>query len=621
MNQPPGAPPPNAGPRPPAEPKKIPLDEVGSIQFERSPGMTARFIGQPNLDFTLPGRNYKPEKDEFPDDVFVPDPKDPKYLAAKKADEKKADEKKADEKKADEKKEDTTKAEAKKAEEKKKAEEEDDVNAPPPGTTAPTKIPRVNPKKNGIRDLHLALYNLRPSPIKQVMVNGQSDKGPRSWRLDTTDSEDWPIVVRRAGTDSMADLFLEPPPGDCFEKDFTINVMYEDNQNGNATAKATIHTKSDLAVDPKAPSIPPLGARVHLVGDDVLTGAFEGIAEDALKLTTPWQDKLAIPLTRVVGVHFAPLERKESPESFAKRLKTRGSEDTLLARTKNGEVVAIPGVVEEADGDRMHFRYQGRSRTLPMTVVEGVVLASRKESDTSDEVRGRFRLPDGVAVSGRWKDLDTATWKVDAPWGQELKLPATEVTEVWFRGGRMTYLSDLSPSKVEEVPYFGRKLGWRHDVNLMGEPLKMEGHTYARGIAVHSRSVLTYDLGGKYATFEALVGFDDAVHGQGRVDCRVFADAREIYTNPDLRASDPPARLSLSVVGAEQLRLVVDYGQDQDTGDRVIWSNARLYRPAPPRPPEETKPAPDAKKADTKPATEAKKADVRPATEAEAKKP
>src|SRR5262249_45546771 len=160
--------------------------------------------------------------------------------------------------KAEPKKEEVKKAADRKAQEKKKAEEEDDVNAPPPGTVAQKKIAKLNPKKNGIRDLHLALHNLRPSPIKQVTVTCQTDKGPTSWRRDPSDSEDWPIVVRRSGTDSSADLSLEPPPGDCSQKDFTINVMYEDNQNANAQAKAEPHTKPDLAVDPKAPAIPPL---------------------------------------------------------------------------------------------------------------------------------------------------------------------------------------------------------------------------------------------------------------------------------------------------------------------------------------------------------------------------
>ena len=78
-----------------------------------------------------------------------------------------------------------------------------------------------------------------------------------------------------------------------------------------------------------------------------------------------------------------------------------------------------------------------------------------------------------------------------------------------------------------------------------------------------------------------MVGFDDAAKKIGRVDCRVFADGKELYANPDLRADAPPVKLALPVAGAEQLRLVVDFGPDQDTGDRVIWANARLYRRAP----------------------------------------
>jgi NPCBM/NEW2 domain len=145
----------------------------------------------------------------------------------------------------------------------------------------------------------------------------------------------------------------------------------------------------------------------------------------------------------------------------------------------------------------------------------------------------------------------------------------------------MTYLSDLTPSKVEETPFFGHRLAWRRDVNLRGEALRMKGRLYARGVAVHSRCALTYDLSGRYSTFEALIGFDDAAKDLGRVDCRVIADGKELYANPDLRASGQPVPLKLPVAGADQLRLFVDFGRGQDTGDRVIWANARLYRAAP----------------------------------------
>ena len=79
-----------------------------------------------------------------------------------------------------------------------KAPAADDVLAPPPGTTI-TKIAKVEPKKNGIRDMNIALFGLRDKAIKQVMINCQTATGPVGWRLDTSDSQDWPVVIERIG--------------------------------------------------------------------------------------------------------------------------------------------------------------------------------------------------------------------------------------------------------------------------------------------------------------------------------------------------------------------------------------------------------------------------------------
>jgi hypothetical protein len=161
-------------------------------------------------------------------------------------------------------------------------------------------------------------------------------------------------------------------------------------------------------------------------------------------------------------------------------------------------------------------------------------------------------------------------------------MPAAEIQEVRFRGGAMTHLCDLEPSKVDETPFYGHRMPWRRDVGLIGEPLSMNEQKYEHGIAMHSRCHLTYDLGGRYGRFEAVLGFDDAAGGRGRVDCRVVADGKALFARQDLRAGEPPVVLSLPLAGAGQLRLEVDFGPDQDTGDRVIWANPRLFRAAGP---------------------------------------
>ncbi len=525
----PAATPTAAPPATPPPPKaRLPLDEVESIAFERAATLSGRWLGQVNVDTTGPAG--------APGEAPKPAPK---------------------------------------------AGAGESPTAPPPGTAAPVVIPKVDPKPNGIRDVHLSLSGLRPAAIRQVMITTQTDKGAASWQLDTSGSPAWPLTTRRAGNESWADLFLEPPAGDCKDKMFAVNVTYADGQAGAAQIKATATADPKLAFDPSAPA-PALDARIYLAGDEQLFGKLESIEGDSLRLTAPWGEAVEVPVVRVLAVYMGMPDHKETPEAFAKRLKSRGSEDLLLARSKDGEVVPIAGIIEGLKADRLSVNYREKVRSLPLKQVEGFVLASRPDPKPGGDLQATFTLEGGIVVSGRLAEITPAAWVVEPSWGRPLKIPPAEVRGVRFRGGQMTFLSDLVPSQVEETPYFGRKTPHRKDLALDGGPLRLDGRAFAKGLAVHSRTALTYDIERRFALFEATVGFDESARKKGRVDCRVFADGKEIYGNPDLRADGPPARLTLPVAGAEQLRIVVDFGPEEDTGDRVIWADARLYRKPPP---------------------------------------
>ncbi|HET6883425.1 MAG TPA: NPCBM/NEW2 domain-containing protein, partial [Pirellulales bacterium] len=180
-------------------------------------------------------------------------------------------------------------------------------------------------------------------------------------------------------------------------------------------------------------------------------------------------------------------------------------------------------------------------------------------------------------LAGSWRAADENEFKFDTAAGQ-LTVPRSVVTRIVFRNGKLTYLSDLDPESVEETPFFGRLMSYRRDQSLDGGPLKLKDKTYAKGLAVHSRSVLSYDLDGEYETFKATVGFDVSSQGRGRVVCRVLGDGRELFAEPDLAATGEPRNVEVSVASVKQLSLEVDFGEAEDTGDRLLWADARLFR-------------------------------------------
>ena len=66
---------------------------------------------------------------------------------------------------------------------------------------------------------------------------------------------------------------------------------------------------------------------------------------------------------------------------------------------------------------------------------------------------------------------------------------------------------------------------------------------------------------------------------EGKVgDCviRVLGDGKTLFEKLDARGDQIPADLKLNVAGVHELTLEVDYGRNDDVGDRVAWANARL---------------------------------------------
>jgi chitodextrinase/glucose/arabinose dehydrogenase len=141
-----------------------------------------------------------------------------------------------------------------------------------------------------------------------------------------------------------------------------------------------------------------------------------------------------------------------------------------------------------------------------------------------------------------------------------------------------TYLSDLSWTSAEN--------GWgpverdrANGENSAGDgpALKLGTKTYAKGLGVHSRSEISYALGGAYTRFKADIGLADYITEFGSVVFEVFIDGTKAYESGLMTPGQVKA-VDLEVTGKQQLRLVVTNADGRGRGDHANWADARLER-------------------------------------------
>jgi len=165
--------------------------------------------------------------------------------------------------------------------------------------------------------------------------------------------------------------------------------------------------------------------------------------------------------------------------------------------------------------------------------------------------------------------------------GEKVQVRLTEVVAIDAVAGKAAYLSDLNPKKVEQTGFLGVTWSWSKNQAVRGDSLRAAtalGQTTAdKGIGTHPRTTLTYDLGGKYQRFEALVGLDPAAPVRSGVAVRVLVDGKEQAVR-GLRAlsvgNAVPVRVELR--GSKELVLVTDFGSAGGVGGDVNWLDARL---------------------------------------------
>jgi len=317
---------------------------------------------------------------------------------------------------------------------------------------------------------------------------------------------------------------------------------------------------------------------VHLEHDDLLHGNLLELTAETARLRTIWEQEVELPLIEVLGIRFDDVHNDAGENMFRDQLASPGGEDTALVVSRDMNAAEVAGSCLGASEGKLQFRFNEQTRSINLDRLVGIVFAAHPPVRARAAMRQVVEFVNGDRVSGVLSAVSADALELQLAGGKSLVLPCEAVRQVTFKNGRLVYLSDLEPLSVEEVPYFGRTWQYRQDAALDGGPLVIGGAEYKKGLAVHSRCVLRYALDGQYELFKTRIGFDDTAAGRGAVACRVLADGRELFAEPDLRADADPVEIEVSIAGAGELTLEIDFGPREDTGDRVIWASARILR-------------------------------------------
>ena len=347
--------------------------------------------------------------------------------------------------------------------------------------------------------------------------------------------------------------------------------------DGAQTVQGLVALRKPGAVLPPLPT----GAHIVTAAGDRVPGKVTGGDAKALRFTHATSDEgWSIALDAVAAVWLKP-PPADTPPDPAKYTWLAGTptRDVLLYR--NGD--AARGTLTGFTDTGVKFTPDGgTARDVLRTDLAAIGFNPRFVRPRKPKgPYAHLVLSDGTRLSVNDVALKDNALVCKALCGPAIEVPLAKLVSLDVFQGSAVYLSDLKPKKAETVGFLGDGWAWTADRTVRGHPLRLlsdDGEdTFDKGLGTHPKTVLTYDLAGKYNRFEAIVGLDAATGQRGRADVRIRVDGKEVPL-PELKvlAAGNAIPLKVDVRGAKELTLVIDFGPAGDVQADVNWGGARL---------------------------------------------
>lgn len=329
---------------------------------------------------------------------------------------------------------------------------------------------------------------------------------------------------------------------------------------------------------PQATSAVP-HAWVALVDGSTMPAVSFRVAKKIATLTLPGGEEMQAPILALDTVRLREQDEAAAAQWTAIVEGDRAG-DLLVLRKKNA-LDYVAGELSDLGEQAVEFKVDGESRSVKLTRVEGLVYLRRAPEQLPE---AKFSVSE--ASGARWQvasaELVDSVLQIRTPAGIERSLPLTQIASLEFR---VQYLSDLKPDTSTTAPYLADPsvadqlaplYAPQFDINWRGGPIVLAGVSYAKGLALHSQSELSYRLpAGKFSRLQAMVGIDDSVRPNGACVLKIMGDDKSL-AELTIHGADSPQPLDVAVAGVRRLKIVVEYGDDLDISDCLDLADAKL---------------------------------------------
>jgi NPCBM/NEW2 domain len=351
------------------------------------------------------------------------------------------------------------------------------------------------------------------------------------------------------------------------------------------TASGDVTTQLADALLVELGSVTPIQAKyseVELIDGSVLICSAVAFKQQQAELTLHGGPVVSVPLAAVSSLLNDANDPKGRQE-WLQLVRKRGQYDLLAVRS-DGKLDALDGTFGpgNAGGDAIEFSLANAEQKLnpKLARIQGLVFVRKPVADAPvtpckvTDTAGNLLVARNVRTDG-----DAVI--VEPVGGGSVRYPSLKsLARLDYSKGKLAYLSDMEPTDKDQSSTEDLVFPFRRDRNLYGGPLRLNGVTYPKGLSIHSRTVLTYDIGTDYNEFRAMLGVDDVVRSENGtpVLLRVVieGDGRELFRG-DVRDRDEPKPIALDVKNVRRLKITVA-APLLDLGNQVDLCDARVTK-------------------------------------------